>query len=62
MAEAYIPTYAPFHVEPDGFRVYESGVEGKFICASPTAVTYRGDMAGVVRFIERQRVVLAAAL
>lgn len=52
-SEAYIPNGAPFHVEPDGFRVWQSGE--RFICASPTAVTYRGDLAGVARFIERER-------
>lgn len=50
---SYIPSYAPFHVEADGFRVWEK--DGRFTCAGPTAVTYRGDMVGVVRFIERER-------
>lgn len=63
MASSYIPYWVPFHVEPDGFRVWLAGTKTRYdgvesdilICASPTAVTYRGDMKGVVRFIERER-------
>lgn len=57
---SYIPSHEPFHTTEDSFRVWESDTEGRFICASPTATTYRGDMHGVVRFIERQRARLRA--
>ena len=63
MAASYIPYWIPFHIEEDGFRVWTAGTrtladgteKDILICASPTAVTYRGDMAGVVRFIQRER-------
>ena len=58
---SYVPSYAPFNVTKDGFRVWEGSVEGRFICASPGYAHYRGDMKGVVRFIERTRLEFAAA-
>lgn len=52
----YTPNYEPFHVEPDGFSVWETSTEGKFIVANTkNGKTYRGVMSGVVRFIERER-------
>lgn len=52
----YTPTYEPFHVESDGFKVWETSNEGKFIVSNTNnGNTYRGDMSGVVRFIERER-------
>lgn len=61
MAEPYVPAGAPFHVTEDGFRVWESEREGRFICCSPGYATYRGDMGGVVRFIDRFRLELKNA-
>lgn len=51
----YTPTYDPFHVTEEGFRVWETTIEGKYICTDLLQTTYRGDMKGVVRFIERRR-------
>lgn len=54
MAEArYVPEHEPFHTEPDGFQVWET--KTGFLVAGPTCNTYRGDLKGVVRFIERER-------
>lgn len=55
MAERrYIPEHAPFHTEPDGFRVWET--ETGFLVSNDNGPnTYRGDLKGVVRFIERER-------
>lgn len=55
---SYIPksSHLPFHTTEDGFRVWESEErEGHFICNSPGYLTYRGDLVGVGRFIERCR-------
>ncbi len=59
---SYMPSYAPFHITEDGFRVYETAVEGRFVCATPGYLTYRGTMKGVVGFIERQRAQAFSAL
>lgn len=56
MAEPYTPSYEPFHTESDGFSCWKTAVEGKFIVSNQkNGNTYRGNLAGVVRFIERER-------
>lgn len=55
---AYIPSHEPFHTTEDGFRVWETNRANHYICASPGYATYRGDMTGVARFIERFRIEL----
>lgn len=55
MAEdRYIPEHKPFHVEADGFRVWET-TTGFLVCNNNNGQTYRGDLKGVVKFIERER-------
>lgn len=54
-SESYIPSDTqPFHTEFDGFRVWETAT-GYVVRDDLTGSTYRGDLAGVARFIERQR-------
>lgn len=46
----------PFHVEADGYEVFETEREGRFYVNHPRgANSYIGDLAGVARFIERDR-------
>ena len=46
----------PFHVEPDGYEVFETGRDGTyFVSHRRRANSYIGDLKGVARFIERER-------
>jgi hypothetical protein len=51
----YVPDHEPFHVEPDGFKVWELA-NGHFAVSNVNnGNNYRGDLKGVARFIERER-------
>lgn len=46
----------PFHVEPDGYEVFETDREGHYSVSHPSRPnSYFGDLIGVARFIERER-------
>lgn len=53
-SESFVPSHKPFHVEPDKFRVWET-TTGFLVSDDLRALTYLGDLAGVSRFIARQR-------
>jgi len=49
-------TGTPFHVEADGYEVFETGKDGRyFVRHRAGANSYIGDLVGVARFIERER-------
>lgn len=53
-SEPYVPSGQPFHKELDSFRVWQT-TTGFAVSDDLRALTYRGNLAGVARFIARQR-------